>query len=145
MWNRGFPGGSDSKESTCNAGDWVSIPGLGRSPGGGNGNPLQDSGLEDPHGQRSLAGSSPWGRKESDRTEDLKAQHIISKVACCYCYKMKKSKMKKFRTIWNLSIQRFLLYSALPVIFFGKLYPYACECMCICVNPCVLICTCICI
>ena len=37
----GFPGGSDSKESACNAGDLGSIPGTGRSPGEGNGNPLQ--------------------------------------------------------------------------------------------------------
>ena len=44
MW--GFPGVSDSKVSTCSAGDLGSIPGLGRSPGGGNGNPLQYSGLE---------------------------------------------------------------------------------------------------
>ena len=42
----GFPGGSDGKESTCNAGDHGSIPGLGRSPGEGNGYPLQYSGLE---------------------------------------------------------------------------------------------------
>ena len=42
----GFLGGSDSKESTCNVGDLGSIPGLGRSPGGGYGNPLQYSCLE---------------------------------------------------------------------------------------------------
>ena len=36
----GFPGGSDSKESTCNAGDLGSVPGLGRSPGGGHGKAL---------------------------------------------------------------------------------------------------------
>ena len=42
----GFPGGSNGKESACNAGDPGSIPGLGRSPGGGNGNPLQYSCLE---------------------------------------------------------------------------------------------------
>ena len=65
----GFPGGSDSKESACNAGDLDSIPGLGRSPGRGHGNPLQYSCLENPHGQRSLVGYSPWGRKESDITE----------------------------------------------------------------------------
>ena len=41
-----FPGGSDSKESACNAGDLGSIPGSGRSPGEGNGNPLQYSSLE---------------------------------------------------------------------------------------------------
>ena len=44
----GFPGGSDSKESTCSAGDLGSIPGLGRSPGGGHGNPFQYSCLENP-------------------------------------------------------------------------------------------------
>ena len=42
----GFPGGSASKESACNAGDLGSIPGLGRSPGEGKGNPLQYSCLE---------------------------------------------------------------------------------------------------
>ena len=42
----GFPGGSDGKESACNAGDLGSIPGLGSSPGGGHGSPLQDSRLE---------------------------------------------------------------------------------------------------
>ena len=44
----GFPGGSDSKESACNVGDLGSIPGSGRSPGEGNGNPLQYSCLENP-------------------------------------------------------------------------------------------------
>ena len=43
-----FPGGSDSKESTCNAGDPGFVPGLGRYPGGKNGNPLQYSCLENP-------------------------------------------------------------------------------------------------
>ena len=54
----GFPGGSDSKESSRNAGDLGSIRGLGRSPGEGKGYPLQYSGLY-----------SPWGCKESDTTE----------------------------------------------------------------------------
>ena len=43
-----FPGGSDGKVSACNAGDLGSIPGSGRSPGEGNGNPLQYSCLENP-------------------------------------------------------------------------------------------------
>ena len=64
----GFTGGLDSKESTCNVGDLGLIPGLGRSPGGGHGNPLQYSCLENSRGQRSLAGYSPWGHKESDTT-----------------------------------------------------------------------------
>ena len=54
----GFPGGSDGKESACNAGDLGSIPGPGRSPGEGNGNPLQYSCLENPM-ESSLAGYSP--------------------------------------------------------------------------------------
>ena len=44
----GFPGGSAGKESACSAGDLGLIPGLGRSPGGGKGYPLQYSGLENP-------------------------------------------------------------------------------------------------
>ena len=68
-----FPSSSAGKESTCNVGDLGSIPGLGRSPGGGHGNPLQYSCLENPDGQRSLAGYSPWGHKESDMTEQLSA------------------------------------------------------------------------
>ena len=44
----GFPGGSDGKDSACSVGDLGSVPGLGRSPGEGNGNPLQYSGLENP-------------------------------------------------------------------------------------------------
>ena len=48
--------------------DVGSIPGSGRSPGGGHGNPLQYSCLENPDGQRSLAGYKPRGHKESDTT-----------------------------------------------------------------------------
>ena len=60
---KGFLSGSDSKESTGNVGDLGSIPGLGRSPGEGHDNPLQYSCLENPQGQRNLAGYSPWGLK----------------------------------------------------------------------------------
>ena len=66
-----FPGGSDGKASAYNAGDPGSVPGLGRSPGEGNGTPLQYSCLKKTHGWRSLAGYSSWGRKESDMTERL--------------------------------------------------------------------------
>ena len=45
---QGFPSSSDGKESACNTGDLGLIPGLGRSPGGGHGNPLQCSCLENP-------------------------------------------------------------------------------------------------
>ena len=59
---KGFPDGSDGKESTCNVGDLDLIPGLGRCPKEGHGNPLQYCFLEKPHGhhgQWSLAGYSP--------------------------------------------------------------------------------------
>ena len=58
----GLPWWLSSKDSICNAGDTGDaglIPGSGRSPGGGNGNPLQYSCPENPHGQRSRAGYSP--------------------------------------------------------------------------------------
>ena len=70
-----FPGGSDSEESACNEGDLGSIPGLGRSPGEGNGNPLQVFLPGESNGQRSLVGYSPWGRTEWDRTEQLTHTH----------------------------------------------------------------------
>ena len=68
--------GSDGKELAYNVGDLGSIPGMGRSPGGGHGNPLQYSCLENPHGQRSLVGYGPWGHKESDLTEWLRTEQI---------------------------------------------------------------------
>ena len=64
------------KESACSGGDVVSIPRLVRSPGGGHGNPLQYSCLENPHGQRSLVSYSPWDPKESDMTEQLSTQNV---------------------------------------------------------------------
>ena len=65
----GFPGGSESNEPTCNVRDLGSSPGLAGSPGEGNGYPLQYSCLENPHGQRSLAGYSPYSLQELDMTE----------------------------------------------------------------------------
>ena len=64
----GFPSGLDGKECARNVGDQGSIPRLERSPGGGNGNPLEYSCLENPCGRRSL---HPWGRKELDTTERI--------------------------------------------------------------------------
>ena len=73
----GFPDGSHGKEFTCNGEDWGSIPGLGRCPGERNSNPLQYSHLENPLGQRSLAGYSLWGRKESHMIEQLTLYFLI--------------------------------------------------------------------
>ena len=70
----GFLGGAVVKNLPANARDVRDsslIPGSGRFLEGVNGNPFQYSGLENPHGQRSLAGYSPWGSKELDTTELL--------------------------------------------------------------------------
>ena len=55
-------------------GDLGSIPGLGRSPGGGHGSPLQYSRME-PHGQRSLVSYSPWGHKVSGLSDYKHTKH----------------------------------------------------------------------
>ena len=76
---QGFPSSSAGKESICNAGDPGSTPGLGRSPGGGHGNPFQYSCLENPYGQRSLEGYRLWGSKGSNTAERLSVHtHIHS-------------------------------------------------------------------
>ena len=67
-----------SNESTSSAGDMGSIPGLGRSLGGENGNPLQYSCLENPYGQRSLVGYSPWGLKESDKAQVTEHAQLLN-------------------------------------------------------------------
>ena len=85
----GFPCGSAGKESTCDAGDLGSIPGLGKFPGEGKGYPLQDSGLEN------SMGYSPWGHKELDMTEWLSISlhfHIYSLNMHTCVWKEKKSR-----------------------------------------------------
>ena len=105
----GCPCGSTGKEPACNAGDLGSIPGSGRSPGEGHGNPLQYSSLDNPYGQRSLAGYSPWGHTESDTTERLTLslsnrlnfpKQIIHQIIDCFRYLNKKcGQICIFRTL----------------------------------------------
>ena len=76
----GFPGGSVvKKESICNAGDPGSIPGSGRSPGGGNGNPLQYSCLENPL-DRGAQRATVHGVAELDTTEAT--GHVCTQRIC---------------------------------------------------------------
>ena len=65
----GFSGGSDSKESICNAGDPDLIPGLGRSSGEGNGYPVQDSCVENSMNRGAWWATVHGGRKGSDMAE----------------------------------------------------------------------------
>ena len=73
---RGFPGGPESKESACNVGDLGSVPGLGRSPVGGHGNPLQYFCLENPM-DRGAWWATVHGLTESDMTEQLSTAQRI--------------------------------------------------------------------
>ena len=72
----GFPGGSAGKESACNAGDLGLIPRLGRSPGEGNGYPLQYSGLES-----SMNGVAHGVAKSRTRLSDF---HFTHSIFCCF-------------------------------------------------------------
>ena len=65
----GFPGGSVVKNPPTNAGDVGSIPGSGRSPGEGNGNPLQYSCLGIPMDRGAYQATGPWGHTELNMTE----------------------------------------------------------------------------
>ena len=67
----GYPGGSVIKNLPANAGDSGSVPGSRRAPGGGHGNPLQDSCLGNPTDRGAWRRYSPWSRKDSDMTEQL--------------------------------------------------------------------------
>ena len=80
----GFPAGSDGKESACNAGDLGLIPGLGRCPGEGHGNPLQYSCLENPMHRgawRTMVHGSQRVRHKHSRAQ------LIYNVSFCYAAK----------------------------------------------------------
>ena len=85
--------------NSANAGDAGSIPGSGSSPGEGNGSPLQYSCLENSHGQRSLAGYSPWGRRELDTTEVT--EHSTDRLSTDRHYAAKSSKTATKAQVWT--------------------------------------------
>ena len=74
----GFPGGSDGKESACNVGDPALILGLGRSPGEGNGNPLQYSCLENPIDRGAWRATVHGVAKSRTRLSDFADAHTCS-------------------------------------------------------------------
>ena len=92
------PGGSDSKESVCNAGEAGSIPGSGRPPGEGNGNLLQYSCQENSMDRGVWWATVHGGHKEWDRTELLSTQNLLNGFAQGYlknviCAVIRSSKM----------------------------------------------------
>ena len=118
----GFSDNSESKESACNVGDLGSIPGLGRSPGGGHGNPLQYLCLENPHGQRSLADYSPWSCKKSDTTE-----HSIVNIHTEN--NQIKMKWRKLQQVFKIEVQ--LIYKMVLVSGVQQNDSVACVCVCV--------------
>ena len=78
----------NKKESACNAGDPGLIPGLGRSSGGGHGNPLQYSCLENLMDQGAWQATSPWGCQELDMTERLNPPTQLERPKAILRYKI---------------------------------------------------------
>ena len=80
---RGFPGGSEDKVSAHNVGDRGSIPVSGRSPGEGNGNPLQYSCLENPMDRGAWWATVHWVTKSWTRLSDFTSLHFTSVAQSC--------------------------------------------------------------
>ena len=98
----GFPGGSDGKESTCNEGDVVLIPGLGRSPREQNGTPFLYSCLENSM-DRGACWATKHGASESDPTEQLNTAMQL------YCYK----NLLQHKYLWRWTISESLIQETL--------------------------------
>ena len=92
------------RETTCNAGD------VGRPPGGGNGNPLQDSCLENPMGQRSLGGLQSVGLQESDMSERLNYHHNVSRPQKHHAKWEKPDKGDSFVILFLWNVQNMQIY-----------------------------------
>ena len=109
-----FPGGSDGKVSVYNAGDQGSIPGLGRSPGEGNGNPLQYYCLENPMDRGAWQGTVHGVAKSRTRLSDFtftSRNQVLSLLAVSFICKSQVMLHKQFLLVlfehlWNLMNQR---------------------------------------
>ena len=90
------------------------IPGLRSSPGGGNDNPLQYCCLENPQGQRGLAGYSPWGCKEKDTTERLSMHACMHSLAAWKdsWVKFASEKKKTVQTLWYKHLRSWIILLA---------------------------------
>ena len=129
-----LPGDADGKPSACNAGDPGSVPGLGRSPGEGNGTPLQYSSLENPMDGGACWATSPRGRKQSDTTERLPFHYLaltpfptsvlnLNYVDLVWNYALFKTNMTWLKLTWRsllTSLARRLNLSQLAAYSEGK-------------------------
>ena len=111
-----FPDSPVTKESTCNVGDTEgkdSILGLGGSPEEGNGYPLQHSCLKKPPRQKSLAGYSPWGLKESAMTEHTHSSRAEKEKWLCRGVRVR---LLTLRTSWRHSQEKQSSFSEPPAL-----------------------------
>ena len=115
MYSLGFPDGSASEESFCNVGDLGLIAGLGRSSGGGHGNPLQYSCLENPHEQRSL------GRLQSMVLQTV-GYNWASKHSTCILYSIKISLLHYFLGVHCSEWLGYLIFD--NSTFWTQIYSY---------------------
>ena len=82
----GFPGGSEVKASVCNAGDMGLIPGSGRSPGEGKGNPLQYSCLENPMDGEAWRATVHGVSKSQTQLSDFTSLHLLLSYTSSLCF-----------------------------------------------------------
>ena len=119
----GFPGGLEGKASARNTGDPCSIPESGRSPGEGNGNPLQYSCLENPMG-----GCSRWGHKESDTTKRLHFTSLQCPVVClCHVFFIHSSVDGYLGCFHALAVMKSAAVSACILLNYSFIQIYAQE------------------
>ena len=98
----GFPGGSDGKESACSVGDPGSIPGSGRSPGEGNGNPLQYSCLENPMDRGAWQATVHEAAKSCSRLNNFTHFNFTNLYSWCnFTLNKFHQTLFKSRTVWN--------------------------------------------
>ena len=117
-----YPGGSEVKASACSVGNPGSIPGSGRSPGEGNGNPLQYSCLENPMdgGAQQVL---PWGCKESDTTEQL---HFLSALlSSLFLFSIN----YVFKLAPSMSLAAFLTDFRIQILALSSIKGYCFQCV----------------
>ena len=107
IFEMGFPGGSDSKESAYNVGDPGSVPGLGRAPGEGNGYPVQHSCLENPMDRKAWR-PTVRGVTKSHRqityTHTHTHTHTHTAVSECLVHTLWNVSLSTFLTLWHVHI-----------------------------------------
>ena len=118
---QGFPGGSDSKASACNEGDPGSVPGLGRSPGEGNGNPLQYTCLENP-----MDGGAWWATVHGVAKSRTRLNNFT--LFCFTLYIKMFPNTTPYKVLLKNCTGKFKCFRSMPL---SLAYMYVCMCLCV--------------